>query len=278
MDGAARIADARTLVVMTERTSKRAWGVGRGVCLAVMLGACSGESANATDAATVTSDGEVVVADAASQGSPDAAVLACEEGPERTGDGTFYAGDGSGACSFASRADGLFAAMNAPDYAVAAVCGTCAEVTGPLGTVTVPIVDLCPECASGDLDLSPTAFARIAVPEDGRVTITWREVPCAVGDTMTVHVDEGANGYYLAVNLREHRYRIATVERRDGGGTWRSLTRTDYNVWLENPPSDAPIESAHLRITDVHGGAVEVDVAVQPGLDVAAPQLPSCGG
>ena len=71
--------------------------------------------------------------------------------------------DGTGNCSFdASPNDLLVAAMNAPDYDNAAWCGACLEVTGPMGMVTVRVVDQCPGCAHGDLDLSPQAFQMIA--------------------------------------------------------------------------------------------------------------------
>ena len=39
----------------------------------------------------------------------------------------------------------MVAAMNADQYANSAVCGSFVEVTGALGTVTVRIVDQCPD-------------------------------------------------------------------------------------------------------------------------------------
>jgi len=64
---------------------------------------------------------------------------ACSALPDdEMGDGTYYSADGTGNCSFdASPSDLLVAAMNAPDYANAAWCGACLEVTGPMGQVTV---------------------------------------------------------------------------------------------------------------------------------------------
>lgn len=195
-----------------------------------------------------------------------------------SGEGTFYAGDGTGACSFPPRPDMLFAALNAPQFDGAAYCGACAEVTGPDGTVVVAIVDLCPECASGDLDLSPTAFDVIADPRDGRVPITWREVPCDATGAVTFHVYEGANPWYLAIHVRNHRNRIVALERRLPDRTWAALDRQAYDVWIESPPSGAPIDRAHLRVTDVHGDVVEGDVgAIDPGTDWPAErQLAAC--
>lgn len=44
---------------------------------------------------------------------------------------------------------------------------------GPKGSVTVKIVDTCPSCAYGNIDLSPSAFKRIANLDDGIAEIKW---------------------------------------------------------------------------------------------------------
>jgi len=92
-------------------------------------------------------------------------LLACCRGPEAEGPtvlgerqegvATFYAATGEGACSYeASPQDLDVAAMNAAQYEGSAACGTCLQVTGPRGSVRVRVVDKCPGCASGHLDLS----------------------------------------------------------------------------------------------------------------------------
>ncbi|KAI8056192.1 hypothetical protein BDF22DRAFT_674263 [Syncephalis plumigaleata] len=50
-------------------------------------------------------------------------------------------------------------------------CGKCAHVKGPIGLVVVKIVDACPTCEKHSLDLSRSAFERIAPPNDGDVPI-----------------------------------------------------------------------------------------------------------
>lgn len=100
-----------------------------------------------------------------------------DAGPEESGEATYYDADGSGACGFPKGTDFMVAAMNGAQYSKS-VCGKCVEVTGPLGKVTVKIVDLCPGCKRGDLDLSETAFQKIAKLSAGRVKISWHYVPC----------------------------------------------------------------------------------------------------
>jgi expansin (peptidoglycan-binding protein) len=95
-----------------------------------------------------------------------------------SGDATYYAADGTGACGFkATPNDLLVAAMNKSQYNKS-WCGQCVLVTGPKGTVKVRIVDLCPGCSHGSLDLSEQAFTQIAALSAGRVKITWHVVSC----------------------------------------------------------------------------------------------------
>ena len=94
--------------------------------------------------------------------------------PVHTGIATYYNANGDGACMFGpSPGDLMVSAMNSPEYGNAAACGAYVHVIGPKGQVTVRIVDLCPECNAGHLDLSREAFARIADLPQGRVDITW---------------------------------------------------------------------------------------------------------
>ncbi|KAJ1726754.1 hypothetical protein LPJ61_004982 [Coemansia biformis] len=99
------------------------------------------------------------------------------------GQGTYYT-PGLGSCGKTNTDSDLIAAINAPQYGVnanpnnAEVCGKCALVTGPKGQVKVTITDRCPVCAHGDLDLSPTAFDKIGLQADGRISISWSFVPC----------------------------------------------------------------------------------------------------
>jgi expansin (peptidoglycan-binding protein) len=204
---------------------------------------------------------------------------ACDPFPDFTGEGTYYAADGTGACSFDAHTGSdelLIAAMNAPQWAGSGVCGMCARVTGPMGEVTVRIVDLCPECAMGDLDLSPQAFDHIAERALGRVPITWREVPCDVTGPIEWRIKEGSNQWWTAVQVREHRHRIASVAIRGDDGTWRDVPRLDYNFFVDTAGfGPGPFT---LRATDVHGNVLEdtgitlTEAVDQPG----AAQLPPC--
>lgn len=97
---------------------------------------------------------------------------------EFSGQATYYNADGTGACGFKATPNDLdVAAMNGSQYKKS-LCGQCVLVTGPNGTVKVRIVDLCPGCAQGGLDLSKQSFAAIAPLSAGRIKIKWHFVPC----------------------------------------------------------------------------------------------------
>ncbi|KAI8381540.1 RlpA-like double-psi beta-barrel-protein domain-containing protein-containing protein [Radiomyces spectabilis] len=99
-------------------------------------------------------------------------------GSKFTGDGTYYF-PGLGSCGQNNKSKDMIAALNAPQMGYSAnpnanpMCGRYAKVTGPKGTVRVKIVDTCPPCVKGSLDLSPAAFQKIADLSAGRVKITW---------------------------------------------------------------------------------------------------------
>ena len=237
--------------------------------LSCFVTACGGDDDGPPD---VPSDGGRP--DVPSDGGPPGECVAFEE---QSGEGTYYDATGAGACSFDAQPGGelLVAAMNAPQFAGSGVCGMCARVVGPAGEVTVRIVDLCPECASGDLDLSPDAFARIAELERGRVPITWREVPCAVSGPIGYHFQDGANAFYTAIQVRNHRYPIAKLEA-EVDGAYVEIERLEYNYFVEaDGLGDGPYA---LRVTDTRGHVVE-DLGVELGDDVTrvgTAQFPLC--
>ena len=218
-------------------------------------GACSGDGATpATDAAP---------------GSCTAAR------PASTGEGTFYAADGTGNCGFPADAGRMVAAMNATDYATASWCGGCVRVTGPKGDVVVRIVDSCPGCAKGDLDLSREAFAKIADVSAGRVPIMWRETECDVDGPLRYHLKDGSNAFWTAIQIRNHRYPIAQVEAQKSGA-YAAITRTDYNYFVDTRGLGAGPYT--LRVTDTRGHVVE-EAGIALGDDIertGTQQLPAC--
>jgi expansin len=201
--------------------------------------------------------------------------LACTT-DEREGYATYYAADGSGNCSFpASSGDLRVAAINTADYQGSASCGGCVAIDGPLGSVVVRIVDRCPGCGAGGIDLSTSAFAEIANLSDGKVPITWRYVPCEVEGPIRYHYKSGSNEWWSAVQIRNHRHRIAKLEFLGPDG-YQEVGRVDYNFFVQSGGMGPPPYS--FRVTDVLGQSLEdADVPfVVGGERSGAAQFPAC--
>lgn len=173
-------------------------------------------------------------------------------GEPRSGQATYYdSANGDGACSFGPSPEAMnVAALNAPDYANAAWCGACADVTGPSGSVRVRIVDKCPECPSGNLDLSPQAFAQIAAMELGRVAINWEFVACDLVGPVKYRYKDGANQWWTAVQVSNHRLPITKFEFSTDGTTFREVAREDYNYFVDASGFGASAVTVRITATD----------------------------
>jgi expansin (peptidoglycan-binding protein) len=179
-----------------------------------------------------------------------------EVNPIHQGIATYYYATGAGACGFdASPGDLMVTAMNAEEYDNAAYCGAYLHVVGPKGEVTVRVVDLCPECKAGHLDLSQEAFAAIADLPQGRVNITWQLISPALNGPIAYHFKDGSNPWWMAVQIRNHRNPIAKFEYRNGSGQWVEIPRVSYNYFIQNSP-DPGSGPFTFRVTDWYGNTL----------------------
>jgi expansin len=191
-------------------------------------------------------------------------------GKSESGVATYYDATGAGNCSFDATPNDLdVAAMDAPEYDNSNVCGECVAVTGPKGSVTVRIVDQCPECEAGHLDMSQEAFAKIADVSAGRVPITWNVVECNVSGPLSYHYKDGSSQYWTAIQVRNSRLPIAKLEVQSGG-SFTEVDRADYNYFVD--ASGAGTGSVTVRITSVDGQQI-TDTLTAPASDVSVPGM-----
>lgn len=175
--------------------------------------------------------------------------------PIHHGIATYYYATGAGACMFdPSPSDLQVAAMNAEEYDNAAMCGAYVNVIGPQGAVTVRIVDRCPECHAGHLDLSQEAFAQIADLPQGRVSITWQVVSPELVGPIAYHYKDGSNQWWTAVQIRNHRNPVSRLEYQTGG-QWINVPRTSYNYFVQANPGMGPGPYT-FRVTDSYGNVL----------------------
>ena len=180
---------------------------------------------------------------------------------------TFYdLGSGIGNCSFPSApANDQFVALGDVEYSGAAACGSYLDVSGPKGKVRVKVIDSCPPCEPGHIDLSRTAFKKIADEIDGIVPVTYKRVPNpAVPGPISVRLKEGSSRYWFAALIDNHANPLTSLKVSSGGGSFKTASRADYNYWIiDGGAGSGPFK---IKITDVYGRMTTVSgIKLLPG-------------
>lgn len=167
------------------------------------------------------------------------------------GQATYYNATGAGNCGFdATPNDLAVCAMNNKEYDTASVCGASIHIIGPKGEVTVRIVDRCPGCPAGNVDLSKEAFAKIADTIQGRVTITWYYVETLVAGPIQYRFVTGSNQWWVGIQVLNHRNPVTKLEAFKNG-VWVALPRMEWNVFVDSTGLGAGPFS--FRVTDLYG-------------------------
>ena len=185
-------------------------------------------------------------------------------GSKHSGEATYYRATGKGNCSFDASDDLMVVAINTTDYATAALCGAHIAVNGPEGAVTVRVVDRCPGCKQGGLDLSRQAFERIATADKGRVPVTWQIVEGPISGPVVYHYMDGTTRYWTAIQVRNHRWPVTKLEIMPKGTTeWLSVERRAYNYFVLPKPIAAG--AIRVRVTAVTGEVLQDELPEPSG-------------
>ena len=187
---------------------------------------------------------------------------------QTSGEATHYVlTPGDGNCSYPGLPDGgLFVALSPGEYDGSAACGSFIEVTGPDGSVTAEVVDQCPPCQAGHVNLSEQAFERIAPLAAGEVPVTYHTIadPPLAGP-LSMLVKTGSNPYYLALLPIGTGNPVASVQVSSPGRGWQALTRTSYGYWLA--AAGAGAGPFTVRLTDTAGHqATLTGITLSPGV------------
>lgn len=170
------------------------------------------------------------------------------------GEGTYYegiAGSSSGNCSLPVAQDDYFhCAMNTIDYNNSEACGACINVTGPNGSVILKVVDRCPECKSGDIDMTEEAFSQIANVIDGRVAISWQYVTCTAEENNQIQLvfKEGSSEFWTGIQLRNTTHAVESLHYQLNDGSWKNISRELYNYFIAPEGITSPM---NLKATSV---------------------------
>ncbi|RLN20738.1 hypothetical protein BBJ28_00001034 [Nothophytophthora sp. Chile5] len=189
------------------------------------------------------------------------------------GDGTAYTLSevSSGNCNFMSAisvAPTNYAALNQVQWDDLANCGRCAEVScideacvDQTATSIVQILDRCPECNYGDLDLSPTVFKTITGSDPSRLKIRWQFVDCPNPGNVEICVKSGSGPFWMAVQPTNTVVGVETVTINGRGTT---MLNGAYYFLLESS-SPVDLAAARIVITSVNGDKISGTYSLMPG-------------
>jgi expansin (peptidoglycan-binding protein) len=184
------------------------------------------------------------------------------------GRAVFYnQGNGQGSCSFGLLPPGgRYVSLGAQQYAGGAACGSYLSISGPAGTVLAEVVDNCPGCTSGGIDMSEAAFSKIANPSDGTALVSYRVArdPRLPGP-LAFRVGMSATGGWLAIQVLNQGNPLASVEVRQAGHPrWQPLALSPDDYWVA--ATGAGPGPFQVRITDAFGHrVVAAGIRLAPG-------------
>jgi expansin (peptidoglycan-binding protein) len=178
-----------------------------------------------------------------------------------TGKITWYTQIDSGKCSFGTiSGDKQIAALNTAFFANGATCGSCYNITGPLGSTVVRVTDECPVSGnelwcSGDhnhFDLSTFAFNKLALDN---CAVTYTKVACPVTGPIRWVIKEGSNKYWFGILVDNHKIQLSKLSIRvSSSSNWISLSRSAYNYWIcDSCISGGVSGSLQIQLTGENG-------------------------
>lgn len=132
------------------------------------------------------------------------------------------------------------------------------------------MLDQCPGCGPGHLDLYPDAFAALSDPSVGIIKTSWSYVTCPITSPLSVRNKEGVSPYWFSMQVINASKRVESLQySTDGGATWVATERKYYNYFEKSSGSGS--SKVDVKVTSVDGDVVIVkDVAIVAGQGATA--------
>ncbi|KAG1683329.1 hypothetical protein DVH05_005325 [Phytophthora capsici] len=170
----------------------------------------------------------------------------------------------SGNCNFMSwpeDATTKYAALNVEQWEETMNCGRCAEVSctdascAGQASEIVYIMDQCPGCAYGDLDLSPSVFESITGQSYTKLSIEWKFVDCPVSNNVQYCLKTGSSEFWVAVQPANF---VSGVQSLSINGQETSVIDSAYYFLIDGSgESVADLSSVSISLTGVNGEVLE---------------------
>ncbi|CAH0516879.1 unnamed protein product [Peronospora belbahrii] len=189
-----------------------------------------------------------------------------------TGDGTSYnlGQPSAGNCNMMSSLDFAtmdYVALNDAQWDGLHNCGRCAEVScvdercaDQSKSIVVQILDRCPDCRYGDLDLSQSVFKTLTGSTPARYRIKWKLVTCPVLGNVKYCLKGGSNSYWLAVQPTN----VATgIKHLQINGKETIMLGSAYYFLLDGgSQTQTDLSCMKIAMTDVNDNSMEETVSL----------------
>ncbi|EGZ14552.1 hypothetical protein PHYSODRAFT_507213 [Phytophthora sojae] len=154
-----------------------------------------------------------------------------------------------------------YAALNAEQWEETMNCGRCAQVTctdascAGQASEIVYIMDQCPGCAYGDLDLSPDVFESITGQSYTKLSIEWQFVDCPISNNVQYCLKTGSSEFWVAVQPANF---VSGVQSLSINGQETSVIDSAYYFLIDGSgESVADLSSVSISLTGVNGEVLE---------------------
>jgi expansin (peptidoglycan-binding protein) len=173
-----------------------------------------------------------------------------------------------GSCSLGPfPARGRYVSLPPQRFGRSAACGSYLTVQGPRGRVRAEVVDLCPGCAAGMINLSRAAFTRIADAGPGSARVRfWPDDDPPLPGPLILRMGQTRPGL-VTVQVRRHGNALASVAVAPPGmqvPAWQPFALNANGIWVAG--SHLGQGPFNIRIADTRGHQVVIPrVILRPG-------------
>ncbi|KAG7388747.1 hypothetical protein PHYBOEH_007700 [Phytophthora boehmeriae] len=175
----------------------------------------------------------------------------------------------SGNCNFMSwpsDATTKYAALNAEQWEETMNCGRCAEVwctdssCASQSSEIVYIMDQCPGCEYGDLDLSPDVFEGITGQSYTKLGIEWKFVDCPISKNVEYCLKTGSSEFWVAIQPANF---VSGVQSLKINGQETTVIDSAYYFLIDGSgESVADLNAVSISLTGVNGEVLEETVSL----------------
>ncbi|KAF0686376.1 Aste57867_21820 [Aphanomyces stellatus] len=164
-------------------------------------------------------------------------------------------------------------AMNDPQYNTGLNCGRCVSIqcTDPRcksnKVMMAQVTDRCPECKSGDLDMTLPLFQELTGYQTDKYAISWSFVDCPVNGGIQVCAKDGSSKFWLYVQPMNTVSGVRSMKINGG-----SADPFPSNYYFMATSLGVELGQTHVEMTSWAGETIKTTVSLTAGGCTQIPQ------